>query len=68
MEKSVRKYSLNDPAQELDDKEFWKNQSYEYKVEVLESLRHIWAKMNPDWRTHGDLKGFRRVFAVVKRA
>jgi hypothetical protein len=68
MEKFVRKYSLNDPAQELDDKEFWKNQSYEYKVEMLERLRLIWAKMNPEWQEHGDLQGFRRVFAVTKRA
>jgi len=68
MEKFVRKYLLKDPAQELEDREFWKNQSYEYKVEVLESLRHIWIKMNPEWQEHGDLKGFRRVSAIIKRA
>ncbi len=68
MGKFVRKYALNDPAQELDDKEFWKNQTYEYKIEVLENLRRIWAKMNPERQGHGDLKGFRRVFRITKRA
>jgi hypothetical protein len=68
MDKTVKKYSLGDPAQELDDKEFWKNQSYEYKILVLESLRGVWSKLNPEWRENGNIKGFRRVLRIVKQA
>jgi hypothetical protein len=68
MEKTVRKYALRDSTQELDEKEFWKNQTYEYKIHVLESLRRMWFKMNPNWQENGDLKGLRRVFRIVKRA
>jgi hypothetical protein len=68
MEKTVRKYSLKDPRQGLDDKEFWAHQSYEYKILVVESLRDAWSKMNPKWRVHGNVKGFRRILRVVKQA
>jgi hypothetical protein len=68
MKKTVRKYSLKDPQQELDDKEFWRHQSYEYKILVVESLRRAWSKLNPERREHGNIKGFRRILRVVKQA
>jgi len=68
MEKTIQKYALKDPSQELDEKDFWKNQNYEYKILVLESLRRVWSKMNPEWSGHGDLKGLRRVLRITKQA
>jgi len=66
--KTVKKYLVNDPAQEEEDKEFWAQQSYEYKILVLESLRRTWQKMNPNRNEDGDLQGFRRVLRIAKQA
>mgnify|MGYP001229588784 CR=1 FL=1 len=68
MKKTVKKYSLKDPQQELDDKEFWTHQSYEYKILVVEGLRRAWTKLNPKGRKNGNIKGFRRILRVVKQA
>ena len=67
-QKTVRKHSLKDSQQELDDKEVWRHQSHEYKILVLESLKLAWYKMSPEWREHGNIKGFRRILRFVKQA
>lgn len=68
VKKIVRKYKLQDTAQDSKDKEFWVKQSYEEKLKVLERLRTIWQKMNPNKTSNGDPKRFRRVFRIVKQA
>ncbi len=45
MEKIVKKYNLTDKQQETDNRLFWQQQSVEYKIEVLESLREDAIKL-----------------------
>ena len=54
--KTVRKYALKDSAQDRDDLEFWKKQSYEEKISVVETLRQIWMKMNLKQSNNADFK------------
>jgi hypothetical protein len=67
MEKMVKKYNLKDNQQELDDREYWKNQSIEKKIEVLESLREDAVKLGlyPDYDE--SKPRLRRVIRVVKQ-
>ena len=65
--KTVRKYALKDPAQDRDDLEFWKKQSYEEKISVVETLRQIWMKMNLKQSNNADFKRLRRVFRITKQ-
>lgn len=64
----LRQYSLQDPAQDRDSREFWGRQSIENKLMVLEQLRRIWLKFDPQRLKHGNLQRFRRVLRVVQRA
>lgn len=67
MEKVVKKYRITDGQQELDDKLFWKNQSLEFKIEILESLREDAIKLGlyPD---HNEAKQrLRRVLRITQR-
>lgn len=65
IEKSVKKYKLNDPQQEIDDQEFWDAQTIEYKISVLEMLR---CETYPELRgENGIIKGFPRVYRIVKQ-
>lgn len=67
MDKIVKKYNLNDNQQEIDDRRFWKQQSIEYKIEVLESLREDAIKLGlyPD-QNEGKQR-FRRVLRVAQQ-
>lgn len=62
------KYRIDDPAQDKDDHEFWKAQSHEYKINVLEVLRKMWQKLNPVKGNNGDFERLRRVFRITKQA
>lgn len=68
MEPYVKKYSLKDSSLELQEKEEWQRQSYEYKIGVLELLRRLWAKIDSGQERHGSLEGFRRVFRITKQS
>lgn len=37
--KVVKKYKLGDPQQDIDDQEFWDQQTIKYKIEILQQLR-----------------------------
>jgi hypothetical protein len=67
MEKSVKKYNLKDNQQELDDRDYWKNQSVEKKIEVLESLRQDAVKLGlyPDYDE--SKQRLRRVIRIIKQ-
>jgi len=41
MDKVIKKYSLKDNQQELDDKRYWQSQSIEFKLEILESVSRL---------------------------
>lgn len=45
MEKVIKKNKLNDNSQEIDDRLYWQNQSIEFKIEILESLREDAIKL-----------------------
>lgn len=67
MKPQVKKYSLKDPRQDLDEKEIWKNETMENKIHVLEILRKMWIKMNSQQEDHGGFQGLRRVFHITKQ-
>jgi predicted nucleotidyltransferase len=63
----VRIYDLKDPKQYEDEKLFWDSQTIEYKLEVLESLRENWAKINDNGEINENFKGLRRVFELLNK-
>jgi hypothetical protein len=67
MGKMIKKYNLKDNQQEMDDREYWKNQSIEKKIEVLESLRDDAVKLGlyPDYNE--SKPRLRRVIRVIKQ-
>lgn len=67
MDKTIKKYNLKDNQQELDDKRFWQQQTVEYKLDILESLREdaIQLGIYPDH--HESKQRLRRVLRVIKR-
>ena len=69
MDKIIKKYNLADPQQGQDDKQFWKEQSIERKIEVLESLREDAIKLGiyPEQPENGSKQRLRRVFRIVKQ-
>jgi len=64
-EPDITIYSKDDPQQYVDDREFWKSQSTEYKLEALETIRAQWLKMSDQNAEH--LPRLRRVLTVIKR-
>ena len=67
MDKVVKKYNLKDDQQKIDDRRFWQQQSIEYKIEVLESLREDAIKLGLYPDHHENKERFRRVFRVIKK-
>jgi hypothetical protein len=66
MKSEVKIYNLKDPKQYEDEKSFWDSQSIEYKLNVLESIRESWIKLNDNGKSDENLKGLRRVVRIVK--
>ena len=66
MDKVVKKYNLKDNQQEIDDRRFWQQQSIEYKIEVLESLREDAIKLGlyPD---QDENQHFEEFFALLNK-
>ena len=67
MEKIIKKYNLTDHQQELDDRSYWKKQTPEHKIEVLESLREDAIKLGIYPNHHEDKQRLRRVIRIVKQ-
>ena len=69
MDKIIKKYNLADRQQDQDDKQFWKDQSIERKIEVLELLREDAIKLGiyPEQAEDGSKQRLRRVFRIVKQ-
>ena len=67
MDKVVKKYNLKDNQQEIDDRRFWQQQSIEYKIEVLESLREDAIKLGLYPDHDENQQRLRRVFRVIKQ-
>lgn len=67
MEKVIKKYKLNDNSQEIDDRLYWQNQSIEFKIEILESLRSDAIKLGLYPDHDENQQRFRRIFQVIKQ-
>jgi antitoxin component YwqK of YwqJK toxin-antitoxin module len=67
VDKVVKKYHLNDNQQEIDVKEYWDNQSLEYKIEILESLRQDVIKLGLYPNHYEDKQRLRRIIRTVKQ-
>ena len=67
MEKVIKKYKLNDNSQEIDDRLYWQNQSIEFKIEILESLREDAIKLGLYPDQDENQQRFRRVLRVIKQ-
>ena len=68
MEKVIKKYKLNDNSQELDDRIYWQNQSIEFKIEILESLREDAIKLGLYPDQDENQQRFRRVLRIIKKS
>lgn len=72
MKSDIKKYSLNSTEQDQQDMEFWNNQSFEYKLEVLETIRPSAQKLstkhnNPYHTYNGDQQRLRRILRVIEQ-
>ena len=67
MEKVIKKYKLTDDAQAIDDKLYWQNQSIEFKIEILESLREDAIKLGLYPDQDENQQRLRSVFRVIKQ-
>lgn len=65
--KVVKKYRMDDPQQEIDDLNFWADQTDEFKIETMEILRQRWIKMQGDYDTNPAYQGLRGVLVITKR-
>jgi len=68
VEKVIKKYKLNDNSQEIDDRLYWQNQSIEFKIEILESLREDAIKLGLYPEQDENQQRFRRVLRVIKKS
>lgn len=67
MEKMIKRYKLSDNQQVLDDRQFWKKQSIEFKIEILESLREDAIKLGLYPKHDENKQRLRRVLRIVKQ-
>ncbi len=67
MDKVIKKYSLKDNQQELDDKRYWQSQSIEFKLEILESLRQDAIKLGLYPDSYESQQRLRRVLRIIKQ-
>jgi len=60
MDKTVRKINLQDSDQH--DIIYWKSQSPEKKLDIVQSLREIYYVFRNESRT-----GFQRIYSIIKQ-
>ena len=67
MEKRIKIYNLNDPAQYEDDIEYWLNISPEEKLSISQELREQYIKLFNKQKLYDESrKGLRRVYKIIK--
>lgn len=70
MEMPVKKYKLGDGRQEQEDLYYWREQTIEHKIKVLESIRRDAIKLGlfPGQKDqNGDKQRLRRVIRIIKQ-
>jgi hypothetical protein len=67
MQEMIKIYKLKDGEREKDEREFWKEQSIEFKISALETIRESYIKINSKNETDEYFKGLRRVLQIVKQ-
>jgi hypothetical protein len=67
MDRIIKKYKLTDNLQEADDSLFWQNQSIEFKLEILESLREDAIKLGLYPDQNEAKQRLRRVFRITEQ-
>lgn len=64
MEKTVKKYNLNDPQQYEDEREYWREKTPEKRLMALEELRLQYMK----FKGINAKQGVQRVCKIIKRS
>lgn len=65
--KVVKIYRLDDPQQEIDEQEFWDDQSMEFRIEVLEELRkQTYSELMREQNDSQRFSGFYRIIREKK--
>jgi len=67
MDRDVKVYSLSDSQQAIDEKRYWKRQSIEFKIGVLESLREDAIKLGLYPDSHEAKQRLRRVLRITEQ-
>jgi hypothetical protein len=67
MDKRIKKYNLNDPAQYEDEIEYWSKVSPEEKLSITQDLREQYIKLFNKQKLYDESrKGLRRVYKIIK--
>ena len=64
--KEIRVYDLNDETQHADDLAYWRAQSAEMKLDVLERLRASARKLVNTDTEDGEVPRFRRLLRITE--
>lgn len=72
MKPVVKIYDLHDPQQYEDEREFWRQQSPEYKLLALETLRRramkLGSQKDAPENVDGSIRRLRRVLQITERS
>jgi len=67
MDKRIKKYNLNDPAQYEDDVEYWSKISPEEKLSITQDLREQYIKLFNKQKLYDESRrALRRVYKIIK--
>ncbi len=67
MDKRIKKYNLNDPAQYEDEIEYWLKVPPEEKLSITQDLREQYIKLFNKQKLYDESrKGLRRVYKIIK--
>ena len=67
MDKKIKIYNINDPAQYEDEIEYWSKVSPEEKLSITQDLREQYIKLFNKQKLYDESrKGLRRVYKIIK--
>ena len=67
MDKKIKIYNINDPAQYEDEIEYWVNVPPEEKLSITQELREQFIKIFNKQKLYDESrKGLRRVYKIIK--
>jgi hypothetical protein len=67
MDKRIKIYNINDPAQYEDEIEYWSKISPEEKLSITQDLREQYIKLFNKQKLYDESrKGLRRVYKIIK--